>query len=141
MAGHRILVIEDNPADTRLLRCALDECGDPYTLEVLADGEVALQFIRKHCHPDPEPCLIVLDLHLPKYDGAVILRAIKSDPELAHVAVAVVTNTASPSEEAEVRALGVRLYRRKPIDWADMVSLARELVEICKTPTRSAVAL
>jgi CheY-like chemotaxis protein len=140
MAGHRILVIEDNPADTRLLRCALDECGEPYTLEVLPDGGVALQFIREHCHPDPEPCLIVLDLHLPKYDGAVILRAIRSDQEFAHVAVVVLTNTASPSEEAEVRALGVRLYRRKPMEWADMVSLARELIDICKTPFSSAAA-
>jgi len=75
----RIVVIEDNPADVDLLRYALDRQGEAYELEVLGDGEQALQFVHEHRtgKRDPEPCVIILDLHLPKYDGLEVLRAIK----------------------------------------------------------------
>jgi CheY-like chemotaxis protein len=126
-------MIEDNPADTTLLRHALDEQGEPFTLEVLRDGESALQFVRDHCSDcRPEPCLIILDLHLPQYDGATILRAIRQEPELAKVHVVVLTTMASPTEKAEVIALGVESYRTKPMDWEENVELARDLISICR---------
>jgi chemotaxis family two-component system response regulator Rcp1 len=133
---HRILVIEDNPADTALLRHALAEQAEPYHLEVLTDGEAALNFVRAQCGGAclPEPCLIVLDLHLPRYDGATVLRAIRSEPELAQVRVAILTTADSPAEKAEVLALGVQAYRRKPMNWDEMVDLACELIEICNQP-------
>jgi CheY-like chemotaxis protein len=138
---HRIVMIEDSPADTRLLRSALDEQGEPYVLEVLTDGESALKFVRDHCGSwKPEPCLVVLDLHLPRYDGATVLRALRAAPELANVKVAVLTNMASPAEKAEVIALGVDLYRTKPMNWDETLELARELIEICNpTSERSRV--
>jgi CheY-like chemotaxis protein len=127
-----IVVIEDNPSDTVLLRHALDEQNESYVLEVLTDGESALQFVRDHCQEcRPEPCLIVLDLHLPRYDGATVLRAIRCAPELAHVKVVALTSMASPAEKAEVIALGVELYRTKPMMWDETIELASELITIC----------
>lgn len=139
--AHRILLIEDSPADTMLLRHALDEQGDPYVLQVLADGETALRYVREQSRHSPEPCLIVLDLHLPRYDGSTILRAIRSEPELSHVEVAVVTSGATPQEQSAVLALGVRLYRRKPMSYDDTLELARELIEICREgPVKASAA-
>lgn len=130
---HRLLLIEDNPADSVLLRHALDELNEPYLLEVLPDGEAALQYVHEQCNRDsPEPCLIILDLHLPRYDGSTVLRAIRAESGLSHVAVAVVTSNASPSERDEVLALGVRLYRQKPMGYDETIELARELIGICK---------
>jgi CheY-like chemotaxis protein len=127
-----IVVIEDNPSDTILLRTALDEQHKPYVLEVLTDGESALQFVREHCQGcRPEPCLIVLDLHMPRYDGATVLRAIRRAPELAQVKVAVLTSMGSPAEKAEVLALGVELYRIKPMIWEETLELACELITLC----------
>ena len=129
---HHIVMIEDNTSDTVLLRHALDEQGEPYRLEVLTDGESALQFVRDHCREyRPEPCLILLDLHLPRYDGVTVLRAIRSEPELAQVNVVVVTSMASPAEKAEVIALGVEAYLTKPMNWDETLELARQLIAIC----------
>jgi CheY-like chemotaxis protein len=137
----RIVVIEDNPAETVLLRHALDEQGEPYVLEVLTDGESALEFVRDHCHEcRPEPCLIILDLHLPRYDGATVLRAIRCAPELAHVKVVVLTSMASPAEKAEVIALGVESYRTKPMGWNETLELARELMIICNRSSERTAA-
>lgn len=127
----QIVIIEDNPADIRLLRQALDHQAKPYTIEVLTDGETALRFLRENCPLGEHPCLIVLDLHLPRYDGAEVLRAIRRTPNLSHVDVAVLTTVASPSEEAEVLELGVSLYSRKPTDWDDFVALGAELLALC----------
>jgi|SRR6185437_227398 len=131
---HRIVAIEDNPGDSNLLRMALDEQSEPYVLEILPDGESALDFIRHHCS-GPEPCLIILDLNLPRYDGVMILRAIRAQPELAHVKVVVMTSFASPVQKQEVLALGIEFYQTKPGNWQEMVDLARELIAICNKPS------
>jgi DNA-binding response OmpR family regulator len=137
---HRIIVVEDNPADTLLLRHALDQQPEAYALQVLQDGESALKYVRDHCAQGrPEPCLIILDLHLPKYDGATVLRAIRSHPELASVRVVVLTTMGSPAEKEEVLALGVELYRIKPTNWDEMVELGQQLIDICNTHLKASV--
>ena len=137
----RIVLVEDNPGDVQLLRFWLDAQEDPYTLEVLADGEAALRFVREQCPQDQDnPCLIVLDLHLPKHGGAAVLQAIKEEPALAQVRVAVLTTVASPQDEAEVRALGVHLYRRKPVDLDKFEALAGELLALCQESDTQAAA-
>ena len=110
-------------------------------LEVLTDGESALGFVRDHCQEcRPEPCLIVLDLHLPRYDGVTVLRGIRAEPELAHIRVVVLASLASPAEKAEVIALGLESYKTKPLNWDETLELARELILICnRSSERTAV--
>lgn len=130
----RILVVEDNQADVFLLRHALGEHGEAYQLEVLRDGAEAILFVQEQraIATDPTPCAIVLDLHLPKHDGAAVLKAIRLEPTLAHIHVVALTSLASPAEETEVRTLGIRLYRSKPTDLDGWISLAGEILEICR---------
>ncbi len=131
---HKLVLVEDNPADTLLLRYALNAQDEPYTLEVHTDGESALKYLREQCRSDePEPCLFILDLHLPRYDGVTILREIRRSA-LSHVRVAILTNLASPDERAEVLHLGADMYRIKPCDWDDVLQLARELIALCNQP-------
>jgi CheY-like chemotaxis protein len=127
-------VIEDHPPDVQLLRYALDLEGEEYELQVLKDGEEALRFVREQHSTDPNatPCVIVLDLHLPKVDGKEVLAAIKGIPELSHVRVAVLTSSVDPNEEHLVREIGVRLYRKKPIHLHEFEEVAKEILAICK---------
>jgi CheY-like chemotaxis protein len=80
-----------------------------------------------------------LDLHLPKHDGAAVLKAIREEPTLAHIHVVALTSLASPTEEMEVRNLGIRLYRAKPTDLDDWIRLAAEILEICANGAEVAV--
>jgi CheY-like chemotaxis protein len=95
----RILIVEDNPADVYLLRHALDQRGEEYRLEVLQDGEEAIRFIEHYriSVSEPEPCVIILDLHLPKHDGAAVLYAIRRELVLAHVQVVPLSSIDSSS--------------------------------------------
>lgn len=130
----RILIVEDSEMEIWLLQQALDQSGEETIVETLRDGEEALRFVRdqRRINAEPHPCVIVLDLHLPKYDGTAVLRAIREEPVMSHVHVIVVTTVASPKEEAEVRRLGVSLYRTKPKVLADYNVLAQEILEVCR---------
>jgi CheY-like chemotaxis protein len=127
-----ILVIEDNLGDVILLREALDHHQREYVLKVLRDGAEAMEFC-KECgrYGEAKPCVMVLDLHLPKYDGLAVLKQIRGNPALAHVRVVVWTTAASPTEEREIRQLGVRLYRAKPLELDAWITLAGEILDIC----------
>ena len=129
----RIVVIEDNPADVMLLRHALDEVNTSYELEVLSDGSAALRFVSEQAETETEdPCLVILDLHLPRYEGTVILEAIRRHPRLTRLKLAVLTTLASPAQEERVKVLGVHLYRRKPSEWEDFRRLGEELMALCR---------
>ena len=132
----RIVVIDDSQTDVLLLRQALDLHHEPYELTVLNDGEEALQFVHQHrkLSHEPDPCVIVLDLHLPRYDGLAVLRAIKREPMLANISVVILTTVASPEEEVEMARLGVRLYQAKPMDLKELTAVAGRILEICKEP-------
>ena len=132
MGRPKILVVEDNAADIELLRFALDRQGD-YELQILEDGEEALRFIAEHragIHA-PDPCVILLDVHLPKYDGLEILDALKRAPALLHIQVIVLSSTASPEARAEIQSQGA-LYRTKPVTLKHYLELGAEIFELCK---------
>lgn len=129
----KIVVVEDNSADVFLLRHALDQHADPYHLDVLRDGEEAINFVNglRSAGPRAEPCVIVLDLHLPKHDGTAVLKVIRQVPALALVQVVALTTLASPKDEREVRELGVRLYKAKPTLVEEWIKLAGDILDLC----------
>ena len=71
----RIGVVEDNAADVYLLQLALQRAQVNYVLGPLLDGEAALHFfLRQGPYPHaPQSDLLMVDLHLPKYDGLEVL--------------------------------------------------------------------
>lgn len=133
----QLLVMEDNPADVHLLRLALDHHGEEYNLQLLRDGEQAIEFVRsqRSVPMEPEPCVIILDLHLPRHDGKSVLRAIKEEPTLTHVRVVALSSMPSPSDEAEILRLGARVCRAKPMELDEWLDLAAEIIAICREPS------
>ena len=135
----QILIIDDNHGEVQDLRGALTECGEPYELSVLQDGEAALRFVADHRSGlrQPEPCVIVLDLNLPKHDALAVLAAIKDEPALSHIKVLVVSTLAVPETQALLREMG-GLYRERPRDFPGLLAMAVQLLALCnkRRPTR-----
>jgi CheY-like chemotaxis protein len=133
MPPARILVIEDSEADIQLLRLALDQKDEDYELEILRDGEEALRFVHEHRTGvrEPEPCVILLDVQLPRYDGMAVLQAIRKAPALEHIQVVVLSGLVNPKQESELTRLGA-FYRRKPSTLDELSELAAEIFAICK---------
>src|ERR1051325_7853200 len=73
---YRILIVEDNRADVFLIREALDSARVKSDLQVVYDGKEATRFFdeldtdqSREC-----PCLVILDINLPKKNGAAVLQ-------------------------------------------------------------------
>lgn len=113
-----ILMVEDNPGDVRLTREALKSGKVWNQVQVVEDGEAALDYLyrRPPYEKASRPDLILLDLNLPKKDGREVLAVIKSDPSLRLIPVVVLTT--SQAEEDVLRAyhLSANCYVTKPVD-------------------------
>lgn len=133
MQPARILAIDDNEADIELLRLALDQQEEDYELEILSDGEAALRFVQDYRKGlrEPEPCIILLDLHLPRYDGMAILRALRDAPGLENIQIVMLSGTVNPLHKAEIASLGAS-FKRKPSTLSELAELAAEIFVICK---------
>src|SRR5450755_1507469 len=98
-------------------------------LHVVRDGQEALDFLfRNGAYADaPRVDLILLDLNLPKYDGRQVLEKIKSDPELTHVPVVVLTTSSSDEDILRSYKLHANAYVTKPVDVNQFIAAVRQI--------------
>jgi len=90
----RILLVDDNPGDARLVAEAFRAVAPAAVLSVAADGVEALQRLRcegKYATA-PAPDLILLDLRMPGKNGFEVLAEVKQDPHLRSIPVVVFDN-------------------------------------------------
>jgi two-component system, chemotaxis family, response regulator Rcp1 len=113
-----ILIIEDNPADVRLMREVLRDLEPPVAIHVAGEGEEALRFLRREGSYEnaPMPKVIFLDFNLPKSDSRELLRTIKRDASLRVIPVAVLTTSDAERDVLEAYELHANCYLRKPVD-------------------------
>jgi len=131
----RPLLIEDDPADARLMSEAFKRCGVPApNIEVAIDGEQALLLLATRARAVannelPRPSFIVLDLRLRRRSGSSVLEWLKSEPALASVPVMVLTGTENAKEAGRVRELGADSFYLKPLLFSDLVTTARAMLD------------
>ncbi|MET7573241.1 response regulator [Streptomyces sp. NPDC005492] len=138
-----VLLVEDDPGDELMTREAFEDNRIGNTLHVVRDGEEALDFLYKRGeHTDaPQPDLILLDLNLPKYDGRQVLEKIKSDPELVHIPVVVLTTSSAEEDILRSYKLHANAYVTKPVDLDQFIAAVRQIddffVQVVRLPHRS----
>ena len=123
----RILVIDDDPAGTRLLQEVMKNLQRRHELHFVWDGVEALDFL--HCrgaYPDaPRPNLILLDVNMPRLGGLETLSAIKSDPELCAIPVIMLSTSSSASDVRKSYQAHANCYVQKPPNLARFVKLVQ----------------
>ncbi len=125
-----ILLIEDNPADARLVQEALADGDVQARLRWLASGEEALNYLRhngEYANTRTSPDLVLLDLNLPGLNGHEVLAAIKSDPALLRLPVVVLTSSANPTDVQAAYGLHANAYLIKPLDYSDFLALVAQI--------------
>jgi len=133
-----VLLVEDDPGDELMTREAFEDNKIGNTLHVARDGQEALDFLyRRGAHGDaPRPDLILLDLNLPKYDGRQVLEKIKSDPDLAHIPVVVLTTSSAEEDILRSYKLHANAYVTKPVDLDQFIAAVRQIDEFFVTVVR-----
>ncbi len=113
-----VLLVEDNPADARLMREALKDAKVRSQINVVRDGIQALEYLRHQGQYKSarRPDVILLDLNLPNKDGREVLAEIKSDPDLMLIPVAVLTSSQAHQDIVKAYKLHANCYITKPMD-------------------------
>jgi two-component system, chemotaxis family, response regulator Rcp1 len=109
-----ILLVEDNPADVRLVHEALHTTALRYVLEVASDGDEAIERLRAPFSGRNVPDLILLDLNLPRKSGHDVLKLIKSDPKTSSIPTIVMSSSSSPDDVEKAYAAHANCYVQKP---------------------------
>lgn len=108
-AGDRILIVDDNPTNLKLVAYLMSAKG--YTVVTALDAETALAEIDR----DP-PRLILMDLQLPGTDGLELTRRLKANPRTRDIIIVAVTAYAMKGDQDRALAAGCDDYVTKPID-------------------------
>ena len=124
-----VLLVEDNPADVRLMRETMSEWKTPVKICHAEDGVEAIEFLRHQgkftlaLRPD----LIILDLNLPRKDGREILAEIKNDHYLKNIPVIVLTVSESEEDIEKCYNLHANCYINKPFDLDEFIIIIKNI--------------
>lgn len=137
----QILLVEDNPADVRLVREVLKTSQVPLQMSVVRDGVEALQFLN---NPDcPRPDLTLLDINLPKVNGHQVLEAIKQDPCLKAIPVMMFSSSDAVEDVSRAYEKNANCYVKKPKNLDEflrvMAAIESFWFEIVSLPPHSAI--
>jgi two-component system response regulator len=113
----KMLLVEDNPADVRLILEALEEAHICNPVTVLENGIDAMKFLQKQGKyaSAEKPELILLDLNLPDKDGREVLQDVKCDPALKKIPVIILTTSAEEQDILRSCDLHAQYYLIKPL--------------------------
>jgi two-component system, cell cycle response regulator DivK len=118
MAGERVLVVEDNEKNMKLVRDILLAIG--YSPLEASSGEQALALAAENA-----PALVLMDIQLPDLDGSEALRRLRSDERTAAIPVLALTAQAMQGDRERFLAAGFDGYLSKPVDVDELIETVR----------------
>lgn len=120
-----ILLVEDDRVDAMTVKRSLKEIHVTNPLVQAGNGEEALAWLRQ---PGSEtPCIILLDLNMPRMNGIEFLEATKTDPSLKRIPVIVLTTSKDELDRVKSFNLGAAGYMVKPVGYMQFVDVIRTI--------------
>ncbi len=123
----KILLIEDNPGDIKLFEEAISIEELSIDLDIVEDGEQALDYIKKLKANDfaDAPSIIISDLNIPKVSGLEVIKVFKSDEVLKNIPLIVLSTSNLDSDIKECYSNHVNAFLVKPIGIDEFFTLVR----------------
>ena len=120
-ATPRILVIDDHPINTDMVRFVLEPAG--MQVDVASGAAQGLERI-KQARPD----LVLMDVQMPEVDGLTLTRQLRADPATQDLVIVAFTAFAGPGDEYSILQAGCDGYIAKPIDVNSFTARIREFL-------------
>ncbi|MBN1359413.1 MAG: response regulator [Sedimentisphaerales bacterium] len=120
-----VLLVEDDAIDAMTVQRAFKDLKLTNPLAHVTNGEEALDYLR---NPENEhPCVILLDLNMPRMNGVEFMRVAKADPDLKRIPIVVLTTSTEDSDVIDSYKLSVAGYIVKPVDYRKFVEAIRTI--------------
>lgn len=117
MKKHSILLVEDDELDIISVQRSLKKLDIEYELITAYNGKEALSKLRENEAVKPD--VILLDLNMPKMNGIEFLKALRSDENLKHLKVFIMTTSSEIIDRTITEELGISGYIIKPLNYND----------------------
>lgn len=117
----RILIVEDNPQNMRLIEMALR--AKNYTLLKATNGKEALEVAKKE-HPD----IIIMDIQLPKMSGLEVTRRLRKIPAFSQTPIIAITAYAMKGDREKALNAGCNAYLSKPINTRELPEVIAQML-------------
>jgi CheY-like chemotaxis protein len=119
------LLVEDDSVDVMTVKRAFRDLHVANPLVPAGDGEEALAYLRND--GAPKPCVILLDLNMPKMSGTEFLKVVKEDQTLKMIPVVVFTTSSAEQDIARSFELGAAGYMVKSVDYDKFIETIRTI--------------
>lgn len=127
----RILLVEDSAKDVELTLAALEAHNLANEVVVARDGVEALDYLNhrgQFANSAHElPCVVFLDLKMPRMNGLEVLATMKSNAALNTIPVVMVTSSREEPDLIKSYQLGVNVYVVKPVDFQQFMTSIKAL--------------
>jgi len=135
-----LLLVEDSPADVYLVRTAMVQEGLNVDLNVVEDGEQAIEIVNRvdAGRGTRAPDLMLLDINVPRRTGNEVLERIRRSPRCAHIPVLMISSSDSPAERGRAFELGANGYFRKPSSLSEFMQLGKLVRQLHDQSRRTA---
>ena len=120
-----ILLIEDDDVDVMTVERVFRDLKIANQLVSTSNGEQALEYLRTN--GNKKPCVILLDLNMPKMNGTEFLKIVKTDEALKKIPVVVLTTSSQQQDVVESFKLGAAGYMVKSVDYGKFVETIRTI--------------
>lgn len=125
-----VLLIDDDKEDMELLQLALRDIDLDHRIVEASDGVQGLKVLNSLMKKKQLPCLIVLDVNMPKMDGRETLVRIKSDEQLSKIPIVIFSTSSSQLDKTFFEKHNTA-YFVKPINFETLKRTAANLINIC----------
>lgn len=117
-----LLIVEDDPLMSRMYQKIFT--FEKYDVAMASNGEEGLDKVRSL-----KPTIVLLDVMMPKMNGLQVLEKIKSDPEIKHIPVIMLTNLAGEKDaEAALLKGAVKYIVKSEHDPKQVVAMVKEII-------------
>jgi CheY-like chemotaxis protein len=133
MSRKKILLADDDAEDRSIIQDAMESLGAADIILFANNGEHALEILEKNFDGLGVPCLIVLDLNMPKMNGTKTLGRLKNDARYKHIPVIIYSTSINYLEKEACLLLGAHSYITKPISFKESMETAKKLLALCES--------
>ena len=134
-----VLYAEDEDNDAFLMQRAFAKAGVTNPLRVVVDGAAAIRYLSgsaefRDRQRNPSPCLLLLDLNLPRNSGLEVLQWARSQPSLHDLPIVILTSSSQDRDIGSAYALGANGYLVKPPSSEKLIEIVIGLRDVCLRP-------
>lgn len=128
--SHTVLCIDDDADDLELLNNALESTGKDYKVIQAQDGLEGIRRLHELKNAGQLPCLIVLDVNMPRMDGRETFRSIRADEQMEKIPVVVFSTSKSHVDQMYFSGKNVE-YITKPAGISPLEEIASRMLQHC----------